>query len=212
MSRPWPEEVLKGQPLLDRYSRTAHAIGMLIFESLATQLGIDPVEIRQRHRIEEKSGDHIRVPRGPARKTAELPEIQTPAHTDFGTITILMNWLGGLQMWSDATSDEDAAGQWVWVKPKKNCAVVNLGDAAVCFTNGVLHSGRHRVLPAPGEQGKFVRYSVAYFVRPENECKMQRLEGRLVPPAKADPSKPLLNAIEWQRQQAQALAIRLDKD
>ena len=32
----------------------------------------------------------------------------------------------------------------------------------------MLCSGRHRVIPAPGAQGKLPRYSVVYFVRPEN--------------------------------------------
>ncbi|KAF3065940.1 hypothetical protein GL218_09246 [Daldinia childiae] len=72
------------------------------YEYLAERLGIDPSELTNRHRIEEPSGDHVRITRGPPRETDEMPEIQTPSHTDFGTITILMNWLGGLQVWSES--------------------------------------------------------------------------------------------------------------
>lgn len=75
-----------------------------------------------------------------------------------------MNWLGGLQVYGSPNRvlgnldfADDNSGEWLWVKPKKGCAIVNLGDAAVKFTNGVLCSGRHRVIPAPGEQGKWPR-------------------------------------------------------
>lgn len=72
---------------------------------------------------------------------------------------------GGLQVYGSPNRvlgnldyDDDTA-EWMWVRPKKGCAIVNLGDAAVKFTNGVLCSGRHRVIPSPGEQGKWPRYS-----------------------------------------------------
>ena len=85
MSRPWPEAVMDSKPLFAKYSQSAHGIGMLVMDVLARQLGIDPEEIKSRHRIEEHAGDHVRLTRGPARKMAEMPEIQTPSHTDFGT-------------------------------------------------------------------------------------------------------------------------------
>jgi isopenicillin N synthase-like dioxygenase len=77
-----------------------------------------------------------------------MPEIQTPSHTDFGSITLLMNWLGGLQVWSESARkagplEPDSEGEWLWVKPKKGCAIINLGDAMVRFTNGALCSGRY---------------------------------------------------------------------
>ena len=45
----------------------------------------------------------------------------------------------------------------------------------VTFTNGALKSAKHRVVPAPGEQGQHDRYSVVYFVRPHNEALMKPL-------------------------------------
>jgi isopenicillin N synthase-like dioxygenase len=81
MRRKWPETILESKALFAKYSRTAHGIGMLVMDVLAQKLGIDPEEIRSRHRIEEHAGDHVRVTRGPPRKTTEMPEIQTPSHT-----------------------------------------------------------------------------------------------------------------------------------
>ncbi|KAK3705735.1 hypothetical protein LTR37_013178 [Vermiconidia calcicola] len=209
MLRPWPQNVMDAKPLFARYSKSAHSIGMLVMDVLARQLGIDPEEITSRHKIEEHAGDHVRITRGPPRKTIEMPEIQTPSHTDFGTITVLMNWLGGLQVWSESSRklgalEPDVPGEWLWVKPKRGHAIINLGDAAVKFTNGVLCSGRHRVIPSPAEQGKWPRYSIVYFVRPNDHCRLKTLKGKGVPPAD-DMDEEGVEAKEWIYHQAKGL-------
>jgi isopenicillin N synthase-like dioxygenase len=210
MQRAWPAPILASKTLCAEYCRTAHAVGLQMLEMLTTRLGIDPDEIRARHAFAAPAGDHIRMTRGPPRKTAAMPEIQTPSHTDFGTITILMNWLGGLQVYSAPNRvlgnlDFEEGGEWKWVRPKPGCAIINLGDAAVKFTNGVLCSGRHRVVPAPGEQGLWPRYSIVYFVRPINECRLKTLKGSGVPVA-GDEDDTGVNAREWILAQADRLA------
>ena len=85
MLRDWPSVVMDSKPLFRDYAQSAHGIGMAVMDVLARKLGIDPEEIKKRHRIEEQAGDHVRITRGPPRATAEMPEIQTPSHTDFGT-------------------------------------------------------------------------------------------------------------------------------
>lgn len=204
--------------------RTAHATGLAILSILATKLGLPADALVPYHRITEESGDHVRMTHGPARKSADLPEIQTPGHTDFGSITILFNWLGGLQVWSDPSRgsfenvvDPDSAAaaskgdgetpRWLWVRPPPpNHAIVNLGDAAVKWTGGVLASGRHRVVPAPGEQGRFDRYSIVYFVRPEDKAPLKRLEAPGIPKISAggEEEEPI-NAKAWIIRQARAL-------
>ena len=81
MRRKWPQAIMEKKDLFAKYSRSAHGIGMLVMDVLARNLGIDPEEIMKRHRIEEHAGDHVRLTRGPPRKTTEMPEIQTPSHT-----------------------------------------------------------------------------------------------------------------------------------
>lgn len=213
MKKKWPEVIMASKPLFKDYIVAAHGIGMAIMGILARKVGVDPAEFESRHRIEEESGDHVRLTRGPPREKEEMPEIQTPSHTDFGTITILMNWLGGLQVWSESSRtarllnhEPDVPGEWLWVKPKKGCAIVNLGDAAVKFTNGVFCSGRHRVIPAPGAQGKYPRYSVVYFVRPENQCVMKQLRGPGIPDGPEEETD--IKAGEWIKRQAAGLGIK----
>ncbi|KAI0481987.1 hypothetical protein GGR56DRAFT_618032 [Xylariaceae sp. FL0804] len=217
---PWPAEVLAARrTVFEPYMRGAHSVGMLVLGVLARSLGIDPAEFERRHRIEEKSEDHVRITRGPPRENEDMPEIQTPSHTDFGTITILMNWLGGLQVWSESARqarlgrhEPDGAGEWLWVPPRPGCAIVNLGDAAVKFTNGEMCAGRHRVIPSPGAQGKWPRYSIVYFVRPEDACPMRQLRGGAIPDGPAggpedDDDDDALPAREWIYRQAQGLGF-----
>ncbi|KAI0164620.1 Clavaminate synthase-like protein [Xylariaceae sp. FL1272] len=216
MQKSWPQLIKVAKPLFSDYMRASHGVGMGIMAIIATKLGLDPEEFASRHRIHEPSGDHVRLTRGPPRDKEELPEIQTPSHTDFGTITVLMNWLGGLQVWSESARkaqllnhEPDSPGEWLWVKPKKGCAIINLGDAAVKFTNGVLCAGRHRVIPAPGVQGKYPRYSVVYFVRPENACIMKQLRSPQIPEGPEE--ERTITAKEWIQTQAGGLGFSWNK-
>lgn len=222
-----PDLVLQpaNRGLLARYQSSCHRTGLDIMSMLANQLGLAKDAFEDKHRLNEPSDDHVRMTRGPPRKDASMPEIQTPGHTDFGTITILFNWLGGLQVWSEpsrgnfhqlfdgAQSKQTGAevAEWLWVKPKPGHAIVNLGDAAVKFTGGVLCSGRHRVVPAPGEQGLLPRYSIVYFVRPEDKCVLKRIKGGRVPPVKEGEEEPELTAQQWILQQALQLRDGVEK-
>lgn len=118
-ARTWPDLVLQQRPLLKNYVTACHSTGMMILGLLAEKLGVPAAEIQDYHKIHENSGDHVRLTRGPPRKSPEMPEIQTPSHTDFGSITILMNWLGGLQVWSQSSRraakdalEPDSPGEW----------------------------------------------------------------------------------------------------
>ena len=84
---------------------------------------------------------------------------------------------------------------------------MNLGDAAVKFTNGVLCSGRHRVVPSPGEQGTWPRYSIVYFVRPTDHSRLKTLVGSGVPPAE-DQNEEGVEAKEWIYRQAMGLGSK----
>jgi isopenicillin N synthase-like dioxygenase len=119
------------------------------------------------------AGDHVRLTKRAPHPT-DSNHIGLVAHTDFGSITILFNWLGGLQIKSKSPQN---LGEWEYVKPLANHAICNLGDAMVKFTSGELKSAKHRVVPAPGEQATVDRYSVVYFMRPADETKLKAVYG-----------------------------------
>ena len=97
------------------------------------------------------------------------------AHTDNGSITVLFNVIGGLQILPPDLDNEES--NWRWVRPEPGCAIVNLGDALVQWSGGILHSNMHRVVNAPGLQAQIERYSIAYVLKPNDDAPMQRLVG-----------------------------------
>jgi isopenicillin N synthase-like dioxygenase len=101
----------------------AHGVGMEVLAALEREMGLERGELRELNRLEKESGDHVRL----TRKAAVQAEgsVGLPSHTDFGSVTLLFNWLGGLQIESRTEGKE---GEWEWVVPVEGCAVVNLGE------------------------------------------------------------------------------------
>ena len=159
------------------------------------------------HRINGRSGDQIRFIKAPPqpkddRRTA-LGE-----HTDFGSVTVLFNRLGGLQV---LPPGRDA--QWCYVKPLDGHAIINLGDAMVKFTNGLLRSNIHRVSAPPGDQADYTRYSLVYFNRPENEVMLKRLDGSdIIPPLADDEVEEEISSKDWIIRRALAHRVNLNKN
>ncbi|RDW61540.1 hypothetical protein BP5796_11432 [Coleophoma crateriformis] len=76
------------------------------------------------------------------------------AHTDFGSVTLLMqDEVDGLQVWEKETSE------WLDVVPTKGAYVVNLGNMFMRWSNDRYISNLHRVINKSGKE----RYSVPFF-------------------------------------------------
>jgi isopenicillin N synthase-like dioxygenase len=93
-------------------------------------------------------------------------------------VTLLWNIVGGLQILPPDAGISDSDGdseQWQFVQPQPGCVIVNIGDALVSFTNGVLRSNLHSVTTPPGLQASLERYSIVYFLRPEDDVLMMPL-------------------------------------
>lgn len=85
---------------------------------------------------------------------------------------------------------------------------MNMGDAMVKFTNGLLRSNVHRVVSPPGEQGGETRWSVVYFSRPEDEVVLKRLESEVIPGLREVEQE--ISAKDWIR--LQAMRLRMTDD
>lgn len=158
---------------LQSYIHTNFGVLDVLFRSLSKSLHLPPSTFSDMHRLSASSGCHVRFISAPpadiSERAAALGE-----HTDFGSLTILMNRLGGLQV------QLPESGDWVYVRPIPGCAIVNLGDAMVKFTGGLLRSNLHRVVSPPGLQASETRYSLVYFSRPEHDVILRRLKGGLI--------------------------------
>jgi len=150
---------------------SAHSLIDLFLTHLNTHLDLPENTLSSKHRFTSPSGDQVRFIKAPPQPISDR-QLTLGEHTDFGSITILFNRLGGLQV---LPPGDDA--QWVYVRPLPGHAIVNLGDAMAKFTNGLLRSNIHRVVSPPGAQADYTRYSLVYFGRPEQDVLMKRLDG-----------------------------------
>jgi isopenicillin N synthase-like dioxygenase len=178
--------------VLKQYVVDCRAAIDLMISHLETHLELPSGRLAELHRITARSGDHVRFNQAAIQPWSD-ENARGAEHTDFGTLTILMNWLGGLQIRLPTTEE------WVYVKPIPGSAVVNLGDALVKFTAGILRSNVHRVVPAPAPQDNLTRNSLVYFSRPEDEVVLRRLQGGLIDQQPRDEkiSEPEMTAQEW---------------
>ena len=203
-----PKPVQDNREVFSSFLQNASPILFLIFGIIETQLGLDKGTIAALHREDQPSNTVVRLIRYPP----QLPQDEGSSllsHTDYGTITMLCNVLGGLQILPSGASNED--GNWQYVKPKPNCVIINLGDALVEWTGDILRSNEHRVVAAPGEQAEHTRFSVAYLMRPERKVSMKRLVGGYIPTAAEDGKEEmLLSAEEWEMKKAMALKAGAD--
>lgn len=119
------------------------------------------------HPPNEYSSSEIRWTRSPGGNKVE--RVAMGAHTDFGSLSLLFNRLGGLQVMPVGKEE------WEYVKPLPGHAVCNIGDALAFFSGGILRSSLHRVVGAPGRQAGMERWSMVYFTRPGDSIQMRAL-------------------------------------
>ncbi|KFA50983.1 hypothetical protein S40293_07275 [Stachybotrys chartarum IBT 40293] len=95
-------------------------------------------------------------------------------HTDISTLTLLFSEQWGLQIRPPGTCGAREMG---FVAPKPGCAFVHVGDS-LRFASGMkFQSCIHRVVPFdPTEH----RYSIAYFLRAEDDTMFVDSEGRAI--------------------------------
>jgi len=204
---PAPEVIAENRTLLKSFITSAHSVVTLVLELLNEHLQLPPETLPSLHRLHGTSGDQVRFIKAPP-QPANDRRTALGEHTDFGSVTVLFNRLGGLQV---LPPGKDA--QWCFVKPLPGHAIINLGDAMVKFTNGVLRSNIHRVSSPPGAQGDHTRYSLVYFCRPEDDVMLKRLEGSdMIPPLADGEQEEEVRSKDWIIRRALGHRVNMHKD
>lgn len=196
---PLPPVVQTNLPLFTSYLKHNQEIASTIHTTLAAQLGLPPDTFTSLNRPTEPTLSLVRLLKFEATSKAEDLRTALRHHTDIGTITLLANVLGGLQVLAPGQSASDPKA-WLWVRPQPRHLIVNLGDAMVQWTGGLLRSNTHRVTYSPGEQRYVDRYSMAYFLRPERNAPMKRIVGEGVD----DSDAANMTAWEWETKKTMA--------
>ena len=146
----WPPAVPQLQPAWEHYFRSLSDLAARLLRLMATALGMP-----ERH-FDPMIGRHTSAMRAlnyPPRDHVAPGQLGASAHTDYGTLTILLAdpVQGGLQV-------EGADGRWHDVHADAGSFVVNLGDAMARWTNDRWRSTMHRVQVPDGR-----RQSIAFF-------------------------------------------------
>ncbi|KZT27609.1 Clavaminate synthase-like protein [Neolentinus lepideus HHB14362 ss-1] len=152
------------------FVRKSIDINFKLMSVLESKLGLPRGALTARHSLQQRGGSEARCIRSQPRSDP-LNETSAAigAHTDFGSLTILHNRLGGLQVLMPGSE------KWLYVKPLPGHAICNVGDTLTVFSAGILRSNLHRVVPPPGDQSCLERWSVVYFTRPAYNVPLKAL-------------------------------------
>ncbi|KAI1910311.1 hypothetical protein LOZ12_004712 [Ophidiomyces ophidiicola] len=189
---PAPDVLSQSKPLLKSFMTNAHSIVNLILDLLNGYLGLPASTLVNMHRLNHATGDQVRFIKAPPQPVDDR-RVALGQHTDFGSVTVLFNRVGGLQILPPGRDSE-----WCYVRPLPGHAIINLGDAMVKFTNGLLRSNIHRVVSPPGLQVDTTRYSLVYFSRPEEDVLLKRLSGsQKIPPLAEGVVEEDIKSKDW---------------
>ncbi len=165
----WPDEPAGFRSIVSAfYDHCTGAIAPNVLRAFAIALDLPT------HYFDDKHGENyfLRMLHYPlVSETTELGQLRAGAHTDYGSITVLLqDDSGGLEV---QTRD----GVWFPVPPIPGTVVVNVGDAMQRWTNGRLSSTPHRVCLPVDKQTLRSRYSVALFCDPNPDVWIDCLPG-----------------------------------
>lgn len=149
-----------------RYFDACLALGADLHRALARDLGLSEDHFAPSFRAPMATLRLLHYP--PA--TGAVGEIGAGAHTDYGSITLLMtDGEAGLQV-------RPRGGDWTDVPHVPGAFVVNIGDCLMRWTNDIYVSTPHRVLPPKNR-----RLSVAFFLDPDPDAVIAALPGTGTP-------------------------------
>lgn len=192
--RPHPEPMVRRQEDCRDFFESANRTVSVILNVLDKHLGLPIGTLASYGLIDQPSATSLRMLLSrPGHKVAEK-RIAFGGHTDIGTITMLFNVVGGLQMLPDGAENKDE--NWCYVRPQPGCCLIQIGDTMVEWTGGLLRSALHRVVDPPGEQAVVGRPSLAYLVRPARAFKMGRLRNSPVVPPLAEGEKEETRSVD----------------
>jgi isopenicillin N synthase-like dioxygenase len=129
--------------------------------------------------FDDKIDRHIsmfRVLSYPPQTEAALPgQLRAGAHSDYGSLTVVLPDNKGLQVFNKA-------GQWVDVPMVEGALVVNIADLMMQWTNDLWVSTLHRVVnPPPDAASANRRQSLVFFHQPNYDAMVECLPSCLAP-------------------------------
>ncbi|KAI1764458.1 thymine dioxygenase [Hypoxylon sp. FL1150] len=176
-----PEQVLPGfRTFTMQFYWKCFEAAKELLRALAIGVGLEDEDFFLRFHSGENN--QLRLLHYPPVETEKLSSntvARMPAHSDWGTITMLFqDECGGLQV-----EHPNRPGHFVDATPMKNAMIMNIGDLLMRWSNDFLKSTLHRVTLPPVEDkqqgdGRLMtraRYSIPYFVSPDPQAVIECL-------------------------------------
>ncbi|KAF4304669.1 Isopenicillin N synthase [Botryosphaeria dothidea] len=189
-----PDEVLPGfRSFMTEFYWKCFGTAQNLLRALAVGIGLDDEDfLLKYHNGHNNQLRLLHYPPVEKEKLEKNSVARMPAHTDWGSITMLFqDDCGGLQV-----EDPHNAGKFVEAVPVKNAIIMNIGDLLMRWSNDYLKSTLHRVTVPPlqpglvdGKQMTRARYSIPYFVSPDPSAVIECLPAcaNELNPVKYDP-------------------------
>ncbi len=176
MPNVWPSDMPAFASTFTAYYAAMQALAIQLMRASALALALPE------RWFDAKIDRHIsalRVLHYPAQANANAPEpgqLRAGAHSDYGTLTILLsqNVSSGLQVMSKRD-------EWIDVHAPPGSFVINVGDLLMRWTNDHWVSTLHRVLNPSAEQADAGRISLAFFHHPNYDTEVRCIESCLRP-------------------------------
>ncbi|KAI1308915.1 Clavaminate synthase-like protein [Xylaria venustula] len=168
-------DVIKNSPdmkVLENAIAGSNIVTKTILSALSTGCGLTgPARFENTHRNERPSTSTLAmmhyIPSDPRTDS----NIGHQKHTDISSLTLLFSEEWGMQV------RPPGAREFGFVEPRPGTAIVNVGDSLRFASGHTMQSCIHRVVPYDYAQH---RYSIAYFLRAENDTMFTDSEGRLI--------------------------------
>ncbi|KAJ7950767.1 2-oxoglutarate (2OG) and Fe(II)-dependent oxygenase superfamily protein [Quillaja saponaria] len=142
----WPSHPPNYKEKMGNYAKAVLVLQKQLMEIIIESLGLNPTYLQE----EIKEGSQVLVVNCyPACPEPELT-LGLPPHSDYGSITILLESHRGLQI-------QDHNNNWIPVQVSEKALMVQLGDQVEVMSNGQYKSVIHRVTVNPEEK----RFSIA---------------------------------------------------
>ena len=171
----WPAEPIQFKQVWLRYYRAMSELAAHLMQIFGVALNL------QEDFFADKIDQHCSAMRAlnyPDDVSAPLPDqLRAGAHTDYGSVTILLSDPdpGGLEIFAPE-------GEWVAVPSVRGGFIINIGDLMARWTNDRWVSTLHRVIYPASESGtQRRRQSIAFFHQPNWDAVITCLPTCLAP-------------------------------
>jgi isopenicillin N synthase-like dioxygenase len=164
--------VTQNETLVQRFQNTVHSALLQILSCLSEyDTRVSQNQFVHLHRPSQPSRTNLALLKYPSDAAADA--VGHNEHTDLGSLTFLLAGQWGLQV---LDPDENC---WKYVAPSSRHAVINVGDSLRFLSHNKFLSVVHRVVPI-NDGRKEDRYSIGFFLRPEDEVECHNSDGTVV--------------------------------